>query len=395
MSFGSTIKQLRKEKGYTQDQLANLLNVTPQAISRWENNSAMPDISLLIPIANVFSVSIDTLLGVDVEKNAQHIKDYCENALTFKTPYGETADEKYTIYRDEIRRYPDSVELREALFSILARQSTVSGQFKDAALLREMASLAEDIVEMGGGVEGRDHYQAMLAFFSQELHNPDRAKAIVDNATEMMFSREVLLPTALTGRKRVEAQKKLIYMCANLICRTVFDMYDQQEVDDVERSALLPAEKIMEYLYGESFARHFESVTTMYIGVKAALARDDQNGAILRLEDLVQRLEQKEAESAVITPLVPEYEVELYYTSSLTLLNVRNQAKVLLGNVETDFRESGMDNDSVNDIKRRLERLSKSSGGQLKEDCIAFIVNMMKQQREGNYTGELLEEMKK
>lgn len=76
MSFGSTIKQLRKEKGYTQDQLANLLNVTPQAISRWENNSTMPDISLLIPIANVFSVSIDTLLGVDVEKNAQHIKDY-------------------------------------------------------------------------------------------------------------------------------------------------------------------------------------------------------------------------------------------------------------------------------------------------------------------------------
>ena len=60
MSFGSTIKRLRKEKGYTQDQLANLLCVTPQAISRWENNSAMPDISLLIPIANVFSVSTDT-----------------------------------------------------------------------------------------------------------------------------------------------------------------------------------------------------------------------------------------------------------------------------------------------------------------------------------------------
>ena len=394
MSFGSTIKQLRKKKGYTQDQLANLLNVTPQAISRWENNSAMPDISLLIPIANVFSVSIDTLLGVDVEKNAQHIRDFCENVLTFELPYGETADEKHAIYRDEIRKYPDSVELREALFNILARQSTVSGKFKDAALLREMASLAEDIIEMGGGAEGRDHYQAMLAFFNQELHNPERAKAIVDNATEMMFSKEVLLPTALVGRKRVEAQKKLIYMCADLIRRTVFDMYDQQEVDDVERLALLPAEKIMECLYGESFARHFEHVTTMYIGVKAAIARGDQKDAILRLKDLVQRLEQKEEESAVITPLVPEYEVELYYTSSLALLNVRNQAKVLLGNVETDFQKNDVNEDTVNDIKHRLERLSQSSGGQLKEDCITFIVNMMKQQREGTYTGELLEEMK-
>ena len=62
MSFGSTIKRLRKEKGYTQDQLANLLCVTPQAISRWENNSAVPDISMVIPIPNVTSVSADALL---------------------------------------------------------------------------------------------------------------------------------------------------------------------------------------------------------------------------------------------------------------------------------------------------------------------------------------------
>jgi hypothetical protein len=84
-----------------------------------------------------------------------------------------------------------------------------------------------------------------------------------------------------------------------------------------------------------------------------------------------------------------------YYTSSLALLNVRNQAKVLLGNVETDSQKNDVNEDTVNDIKHRLERLSQSSGGQLKEHCITFIVNMMKQQREGTYTGELLEEMKK
>ena len=103
MSFGSTLKQLRKSKDYTQDQLANLLNVTPQAISRWENNTAMPDISLLVPLANVLSVTTDTLLEVDVEKKGKHIDDFWFHAVIFKAPYGETLEEKsrFTVMKYE------------------------------------------------------------------------------------------------------------------------------------------------------------------------------------------------------------------------------------------------------------------------------------------------------
>lgn len=141
MSFGSTIKRLRKEKGYTQDQLANLLSVTPQAISRWENDSAMPDISLLIPIANVFSVSTDTLLEVDIARNHEHIADFAENALTFSPPYGSKMAEKLAIYRDEVRKYPDSIELREALYQILTHYVSLTGSFKDPTITREMRCL--------------------------------------------------------------------------------------------------------------------------------------------------------------------------------------------------------------------------------------------------------------
>ena len=49
----------------TQEELAELINVTPQAISKWENSIGMPDISQLIPLANVFNVSVDTLLGIN------------------------------------------------------------------------------------------------------------------------------------------------------------------------------------------------------------------------------------------------------------------------------------------------------------------------------------------
>ncbi|MBR6050026.1 MAG: helix-turn-helix transcriptional regulator [Clostridia bacterium] len=65
MSFGETIKTFRKQSEMTQEQLAELLSISPQAVSRWETNTAMPDISLLPPLANLFGVSTDFLLGMD------------------------------------------------------------------------------------------------------------------------------------------------------------------------------------------------------------------------------------------------------------------------------------------------------------------------------------------
>ena len=62
MSFGEVLKELRKEANMTQEQLAQRLAISPQAVSRWETGFAMPDISLIVPIAEVFEVSTDMLL---------------------------------------------------------------------------------------------------------------------------------------------------------------------------------------------------------------------------------------------------------------------------------------------------------------------------------------------
>lgn len=53
----------RKEKGLTQEELAHILGVSFQAISKWENAQTMPDISLLPPLSRTLEVSIDKLLG--------------------------------------------------------------------------------------------------------------------------------------------------------------------------------------------------------------------------------------------------------------------------------------------------------------------------------------------
>lgn len=64
-TIGINIKTYRKNKGFTQEELADLLNVTPQAVSKWESENSMPDVSMLIPLAKVLGVSTDALLGYD------------------------------------------------------------------------------------------------------------------------------------------------------------------------------------------------------------------------------------------------------------------------------------------------------------------------------------------
>lgn len=66
--LGSNIKRLRIERGMTQRQLALHLRISVQAVSKWERNCSYPDVSLLIPIARTFSVTLDELFGYEQMK---------------------------------------------------------------------------------------------------------------------------------------------------------------------------------------------------------------------------------------------------------------------------------------------------------------------------------------
>ena len=67
--IGENIRRYRAARGFTQNELAILLSVSPQAVSRWENGQAFPDISMLTPIAKFLNVSIDELMGTEVQRN--------------------------------------------------------------------------------------------------------------------------------------------------------------------------------------------------------------------------------------------------------------------------------------------------------------------------------------
>ncbi|MEA5059348.1 MAG: helix-turn-helix domain-containing protein [Candidatus Pelethousia sp.] len=71
MTIGKKIVALRKEAGLTQEQLAEKLGISPQAVSKWENDISCPDISTLPLLASLFNVTVDDLLGIDRPPEAE------------------------------------------------------------------------------------------------------------------------------------------------------------------------------------------------------------------------------------------------------------------------------------------------------------------------------------
>ncbi len=65
--FGENLKTLRKQKGFSQEELATRLHVVRQTISKWEKNLSVPDADTLIRLAEVLEVSVSELLGAKIE----------------------------------------------------------------------------------------------------------------------------------------------------------------------------------------------------------------------------------------------------------------------------------------------------------------------------------------
>lgn len=66
--FAEKVKELRKEYGMSQKELAEMIKVDRSTVAGWETKGRMPDVMLLINVANVFGVSLDSLVGRNIQE---------------------------------------------------------------------------------------------------------------------------------------------------------------------------------------------------------------------------------------------------------------------------------------------------------------------------------------
>lgn len=120
MSVGSTIKQLRKREGITQEQLAEYLGITSRAISQWECERTTPDITLIPALCHIFGVSSDELLEIDIHKSNEEIKRYLDKAAEL-CHQGKWEDYS-NILREANKKFPRDYKIMLRLANALVNE---------------------------------------------------------------------------------------------------------------------------------------------------------------------------------------------------------------------------------------------------------------------------------
>jgi len=138
MNIGANIRRLRIEKELTQDKLAGMIGITPQAVSKWEREEGLPDITLLPAIAAALECSTDELLGVGDKPTQEELAaimqtaaelifgDHSEESLKNPSP-----DAGVEYLRSQLEKYPKEWGLRINLANFIGLSLQLGGYDED------------------------------------------------------------------------------------------------------------------------------------------------------------------------------------------------------------------------------------------------------------------------
>ena len=251
-AVSATIRRLRREKGLTQEALAQAVGVSPQAISKWETGQTMPDITLLLPLSKELGIGVNELLGGDRRKE---LEERFQKAI----PFGEELT--LLVSLDALKEFPDDETFRYRLAC-------------DEKILGERSTSKID----------RDRYLNRAAIRFGELHNEHPEDEIYASMlAETLFAlgnREEAMRLAATCKDPqkelamlLEGDEKRRYLQEKLR-RDMMALYGRLFANH-SREALAAARTLLDTLLGEDIL-YTNCLTSTYVW-EAELCREEGN----------------------------------------------------------------------------------------------------------------------
>ncbi|MGN0113867.1 MAG: helix-turn-helix domain-containing protein [Acutalibacteraceae bacterium] len=172
-NFSENLKNLRLSKKYTQEQVAEFLNCSVQAVSRWECGNTLPDIMTLPSLARLYSTTVDSLLGADFEKSKAELEDYFK--LRQEYTHNGQSDKAYELTKQMYEKYPSESNVQ--LFMVYDSYNCfyLDDEQERKQRLKEAIKYAMRHLEITDDIERKCKYITYIAYSYKNLGDFDNA----------------------------------------------------------------------------------------------------------------------------------------------------------------------------------------------------------------------------
>ncbi|MBQ3598589.1 MAG: helix-turn-helix transcriptional regulator [Clostridia bacterium] len=236
LSLGQKIRELRKRDGRTQENLAEALGVTSQAISRWESNGGYPDMEMLPAIANYFHVSIDELFGYnsDREEKIKSILDKADKVMEnqgFHYYQGSISEEvencinSLRIAADEFPNEPRILlRLANTLYTWGFQKYGLKVDYKNETGIlhydteyhsqnpywKESLSAFERLLNSNPSQKDRESAILRMTTLYMEMGKYKEAKELAEAQSSVAIGKEMLMPSTAAGEEMMQYQAERV-----------------------------------------------------------------------------------------------------------------------------------------------------------------------------------------
>jgi transcriptional regulator with XRE-family HTH domain len=194
ITISENLKNLRRDKGNTQDDLARHLGISVQAISKWERGDSFPDITLLPATAEYYGVSVDELLGVGASKREERILAILQEQKRYYdgSEDSDKIEQWQEFLRGALREFPNEYRIMERY--MVALSPTRDGVVQvEREHYDEIAALGERILAECTDDGIRQTTQIELSWFYAACGETEKAKRYAESLPDV-WRAATLLP---------------------------------------------------------------------------------------------------------------------------------------------------------------------------------------------------------
>ena len=195
MNIGNKIRELRKQRGITQEQLAESIGISFQAVSKWENNIALPDITLVPVLASYFGVSMDELFDFNLKEIEHAVRIITEKAYQYRE---SNPAESRRILEEGLKKYPENDILLNNLLYVLDYSVKPD----------ETIAIASKLIEKTNQNDVKYDALRFLAYAYKAKGDLESAEAAIEQIPEIYFTKLTEKAYLLSGKAKFEAAEK-------------------------------------------------------------------------------------------------------------------------------------------------------------------------------------------